>query len=143
MELDIRKLVDVISHSDNRFNRGLVDFATGASVESEITYDLLHARTTGEKDFENDEQYYFFKNPSIKFQKRKRKLLTFSTTQKKHKQSPAKQEQNNYHYTNCAIAWANQHQTATDSIGVQFIEYPRAFVDVNKPTKGALLHKIW
>ena len=73
MELDIRKLVDVISHSDNRFIRGLVDFATGASVESEITQDLLHARTTGEKDFENNEQYYFFKNPSIKFQKKEKK----------------------------------------------------------------------
>ena len=40
MELDIRKLVDVISHSHNRFNRGLVNFTTGASVEPEITYDL-------------------------------------------------------------------------------------------------------
>ena len=143
MELDIRKLVDVISHSHliptDSTNRGLVNFATGASVQSEITYDLLHARTMGEKDFEIAVQYYFFKNPSIKFQKRKRKLLTFSTTQKKkHKQSPAKREQKIITVcTKHAIAWANQHQTATDCIGVQFIEHPRAFVDVNnKSTKG-------
>ena len=143
MELDIRKLVHVISNSylfpKEPTNRGLVNFATGALVEPEITHDLLHARAMGEKDFEIAVQYYFFKNPSIKFQKRKRKLLTFSTTQKKkRRQSPAKQEQKTITMcTKRTIAWANQHQTATECIGVQFIEQPRALVDVNnKPTKG-------
>ena len=143
MELDIRKLVDVISNSylfpKEPTNRGLVNFVTGALVEPEITHDLLHARTMGEKDFEIAVQYYFFKNPSIKFPKRKRKLLTFSTTQKKKcRQSPAKQEQKTITMcTKRTIAWANQHQTATECVGVQFIEQPRALVDVNnKPTKG-------
>ena len=143
MELDIRKLIEVISNSQlitkQPSNRGLINFATGVLVEPEITDDLLNARTMGRKDFEIAVQYYFFKNPSIKFQKRKRKLLTFSTTQKKkRKQSPAKLEQKTITIcTKRAVAWANQHQTTTDCIGVQFIEQPRAFVDVNnKPTKG-------
>jgi len=39
--------------------------------------------------------------------------------------------------TKKAIAWSTQNKTSADSIGVQFIEQPRALVDANnKPTKG-------
>ena len=142
--MDTRKLIEVISKSylipnESSVRGGLLNFSTGALTEPEVAHDLLNARTMGKKDFEIAVQYYFLKNASVKFQKRKRKLLTFSTTQKKkQKQSLAKQEQKTITIcTKRAIAWASQHQTTADCLGVQYIEQPRAFVDANnKPTKG-------
>ena len=64
MELDIRKLIDVITNSQlitNRTtNRGLINFATGANTEPEVAHDILNARTMGQKDYEIAVQYYFF-----------------------------------------------------------------------------------
>ena len=53
MELDIRKLIEVISNSQlitkEPSKRGLINFATGALVEPEITHDLLNAYTMSKK----------------------------------------------------------------------------------------------
>lgn len=143
MEMDIRRLTQVINNNQlipqQNTNRGLTNFVTGAKVEPEVAYDLLNARSMGQKDFEIAVQYYFFKNPSIKFKKRKRKLLTFTSTRKKErKQSLAVQEQKTITFcTKRAIAWAKQHNTSAECIGMQFIEQPRALVNAdNKPTKG-------
>ena len=55
-ELGIRKLMGIISNShfllEESTNIGLVNFALGALVESEIAHDLLNARTMGKKDLE-------------------------------------------------------------------------------------------
>ena len=85
MERDIRRFTQVTKDklSVQSVNRGLTNFVTGAAVEPDVAHDLLNARTMGQKDYEIAVQFYFFKNPSIKFQKRKRKLLTFTNTQKK------------------------------------------------------------
>lgn len=101
MEIDIRKLMEVTVDSQllstnetTCTNRGLINFVTGANVEPEVAHDILTARVMGQKDYEVAVQYYFLKVPSVKFQKRKRKLLKFTTTtKKKHKQSPVEQEQ--------------------------------------------------
>ena len=143
VELDIRKFIEVITNSQlitpPKTNRKLINFVTGSSIEPEIAHDLLNARTMGQKDFEIAVQYYFFKNPSIIFKKKKRKLLTFTSVQRKtSKRSPAIQEMKTITLcTKRAIAWTNKHDTNANCIGMQFIEQPRALVDVNnKPTKG-------
>lgn len=141
MERDIRRFTQVTKDklSVQSVNRGLTNFVTGAAVEPDVAHDLLNARTMGQKDYEIAVQFYFFKKASIKFQKRKRKLLTFTNTQKKRrKPSLASQEQRTVTFcTKQAIAWAQQHSTSADCIGMQFVEQPRALVDVNnKPTKG-------
>ena len=139
--MDISKLIEVICTSqlitNPKTNRGLINFVTGANIEPEIAHDILNSRTVGRKDYETAVKYYFFKDPSITFKRKKRKLLTFTSVQrKKRKKSPALQEQKIITLcTKRAIAWATKHGTDTNCIGMQFIEQPRALVDVNnKPT---------
>jgi hypothetical protein len=100
MEKDIRRFTHVIQDklSMQSVNRGVTNFVTGAAVESDVAYDLLNARTMDQKDYEIAVQFYFFKNPSIKFQKRKRKLLTFTNTQKKRRKPSVSQEQKTIAY---------------------------------------------
>ena len=65
-------------------NRGLINFVTGANTEPNVAHDRLNACTMGQKDYEIAVQHYFFKNLSIKFQKRiRRGNCWFTSTKKK------------------------------------------------------------
>ena len=52
MELDIRKLTEVITNSEliKSNNRGLINFATGSNLEPEIAHDILNARTMEQQE---------------------------------------------------------------------------------------------
>ena len=53
MELDIRKLIEVIANSQLiKTNTKLVNFVNRASTEPEVAHDLLHTRIMGQKDYE-------------------------------------------------------------------------------------------
>lgn len=123
----------------NHVNRGLINLITDEHVPTEISHDLLNARTIGQADYEATVKYHFLKDPSVAVPKRKRKLLTIKGPSKRgRKKSKADEEKMLITFcTKKAIAWATQHEQGIECIGKQFIEEPRALVDPDgQPTKG-------
>ena len=91
-ELDTRKMVDVLKTHHlvppttcSNVKRGLINLITKGCVPTEISHDLLNARTIGQADYEATVKYHSLKDSSVAVPKRKRKLQTIKSPTKKGK----------------------------------------------------------
>ena len=115
-----------------------ITYLSKNKISPEQANDLLTFRDIGQKDFESSIQYHILHNPSVKPQKRQKRLLTF-TERKSRKKKVSAIEKERKLQVEC---WKKKIEF-TSKTGYtlpafqQYIELPRAIATIDgQPTKG-------
>ena len=127
----LMKKVEELLPSFNQIsaNSGLVNVFTNRVASTAQRHDLLNFHTIGQTAFENRISAYILKTPSITAPQRKKKLQTFSTTNKKGNSKLNSLKQEMLRVQKCIrrkVAFANKTGRMPDVVGQQYIEQPRA-----------------
>ena len=120
-------------------DRGLTNYFTNTSANTQQSYDLLNFRDIGQTEFLNYVSFYVLKHPSTTATVRKRRLQTL-TAKKVNKQRFTQLEKDRNLILKCMrkkISWSLRTGTPIDKAGEQLIALPLAISDnEGNPKKG-------